>query len=292
MWMGEWREWTAGAFLLLLWLAACDRPAAPSPGTAASVDGAPVSYAEFEAYLERNLSGVNPTLPADVLSGLFDQFLDEQLLARLAVERELASPEAPVRRAVTALMRAEERSVEPTADQVAEYYAEHRSRFTRPERVRLAQILVEDRAAAEEAGRALAAGESFEAVARRLSEDPSAERGGDQGELGRGNLTSPFADIIFALSPGQTSDIVEADYGFHIFKVTERLPPQVLPLSSVDEEIRDTLRRAAVENRVERLLAEARSRYNPVVYEVNLPFEYTGRYHSLAPSRTHGSDDA
>jgi parvulin-like peptidyl-prolyl isomerase len=144
--------------------------------------------------------------------------------------------------------------------------------------VRLRQILVEDREAAERARQEIATGTDFVEVAQRTSKEPRASFGGDQGELARSELPPVFAEKIFGLAPGQVSDVIPADYGFHIFQVVERLPAKELTLAEAEAEIRSHLARSNAEGRLEELAAEARARYNPVIYARNLPFNYVGRH--------------
>ena len=74
---------------------------------------------------------------------------------------------------------------------------------------------------AEQLHTKLSEGADFERVARKHSEDASAERGGDIGPQGRGRLALPFEEALFALEPGELSPVVESEYGFHII---QRLP--------------------------------------------------------------------
>ena len=78
---------SAGAVLLA---AACQRSAPPAPDAVARLGDAEVRYAEFERYVARSAGDAGDVgLGSDVLSALFDQFLDERLLARLAADRGL-----------------------------------------------------------------------------------------------------------------------------------------------------------------------------------------------------------
>lgn len=62
-------------------------------------------------------------------------------------------------------------------------------------------------------------GADFTALAKKYSEDSSAERGGDLGNIGRGMFAVPYEDAAFALKkPGETTKVVETDFGFHIIQ--------------------------------------------------------------------------
>jgi peptidyl-prolyl cis-trans isomerase C/foldase protein PrsA len=256
-------------------LAACDRPVAPD--TVARLGRQEVKRAQFEAYLTKNLGEESPDLASEVKSQLFDQFLEEELLSRLAADQGLVRAGAGSRQAVAALL-AKSPPAAPSDEDFRRYYAEHAGELARPERVHLAQILVDDRAAAERALAEVRAGKDFAEVAQRRSQEPSASRGGDQGVLSRSDLPPAFADTIFALAPGEVSPIVEADYGFHLFRVVERLPAETLSLEQARPLILPSLERDQTDRAIARFVDEARNTYNPVIYEKNLSFKYLGRY--------------
>lgn len=66
-------------------------------------------------------------------------------------------------------------------------------------------------------------GEKFSMLAKLYSEDPgSASKGGELGFFGRGEMVSEFEVAAFSLKPGEVSDIVETQYGFHILQLIER----------------------------------------------------------------------
>ncbi len=269
------RSWAALA--LAATLAAGCRELPPIADVAVRIHGEEMRYDQFEHYLREQIDADGASLDSEVQSRLFDQFLDQQLLIRLAVERGMVEPGALLRHAVEVVVRSQPRP-EWTEAQLRAYYHAHEADFRRPEEVRLRQILVAEREVAEQARAAILAGEDFVQVAARFSQEPNAQMGGEQGRLAREDLPAAYADAIFDLAAGESTGIVPADYGFHIFQVVERYPAELPPLPAVADSIRQALERQWVDEIVASFIDQARARYNVVVFPSNIPFDYQGDY--------------
>lgn len=139
-------------------------------------------------------------------------------------------------------------------------------------RVRVSQIVLSDRAAAETALKRLKAGENFSVVAKELSTGPEASRGGDMGWFTRGSLPETIENVVFKLKPGQVSRILESPYGYHIFEVEKTEKAGKASFSEVKERIRADLKKekegAAYREWLKRLRKEATVEINEAALAV------------------------
>jgi parvulin-like peptidyl-prolyl isomerase len=96
--------------------------------------------------------------------------------------------------------------------------------------------------AAELRREAARAGANFAELARQYSDDAATrERGGDLGTFAHGAHTRAFDDAAFKLKPGEVSEVVETEYGYHIVKLTGREPSRAVTLEEAAHGIRTRL---------------------------------------------------
>jgi len=94
---------------------------------------------------------------------------------------------------------------------------------TAAEQVQARHILLQTREEADAALARLRDGEDFAELAAELSIDTATkEQGGDLGWFPRGQMTPAFSEAAFALQPGETSEVVETEFGYHIIRLDQR----------------------------------------------------------------------
>ena len=156
--------------------------------------------------------------------------------------------------------------------QVREYYDTNIQLFSRPGLVTASHILfkaspdadAKTKAAAkkkaEDIRKKAVAGENFAELAKEYSEGPSAANGGALGEFPRERMVKPFADAAFAMKPGEISDIVETQFGYHIILVTDKKEAGRAPYDDVKTQIQAKLTQDAMRNDIQKYIDGLRDR--------------------------------
>jgi peptidyl-prolyl cis-trans isomerase C len=142
------------------------------------------------------------------------------------------------------------------------YYDSNPSLFEKPEEVQASHILIkvdpktdaakkaEARKKIEMVQQRLKKGEDFPTLAKEFSECSSSTKGGDLGYFRRGQMVKPFEEVAFALKPGQVSDIVETQFGYHLIKVTDKKPATKMAYDDVKDKIKESLKKAQVQKEI------------------------------------------
>ena len=148
-------------------------------------------------------------------------------------------------------------------EEIKAFYDAHQKELEQPEAVRLSEILVSTQpkgeaetkdapapsselvAAAEQKAHELLdsihKGASFEDVAKKSSDGPTAAQAGDLGYFKRNTLAKELEDVTFAMKAGQISDVIRTKQGFIILKVTEHQAAGMPPLKQVEDQIREAI---------------------------------------------------
>ena len=245
-------------------LAACgDQPAAPDaspaaadPTAVATVNGRPISAAQFQAY-ERRRAGsgqvgreamVNDLVSIELLAQAAERDgLDEsdQIAGELASHRAGLLAQAAVRARLEANPITDER--------VAQEY----QRFLEEdlgEELHARHILVADEALARDLITQLDGGADFAELAQANSTDGSAASGGDLGWFDKNMMVEPFGDAAAALEVGQyTAEPVQTRFGFHVILLEDRRQATAPPMEEVREDIVGYLQAQEIENWVNEL---------------------------------------
>jgi len=139
--------------------------------------------------------------------------------------------------------------VKPTEKEVGKFYSDNKSKFTTEESVHVRHILVaidakddekvkaEKKAKIENLRRQILNGADFAEVARKNSDCPSKENGGDLGEIKRGQTVKPFEDAAFSQEINTVGPVVSTEFGHHIVQVLGRTPAKTVGLGEVKEQI-------------------------------------------------------
>jgi peptidyl-prolyl cis-trans isomerase D len=145
---------------------------------------------------------------------------------------------------------------------VQRFYEENQQQFSTPEQVRASHILLKtegkDEAVvqkqAEDLLAKVKAGADFAALANKFSEDDANnKKGGDLDFFGKGQMAPEFEKAAFATEPGQISDVVKTQFGFHIIKTTEKRAPQTRSLDEVRAQIEDQLKWQRAQDEAQRI---------------------------------------
>jgi peptidyl-prolyl cis-trans isomerase D len=142
-----------------------------------------------------------------------------------------------------------EQSIQPTDADLQHIYNENRDSYRTPETVNIRHILLTttDKNPQEEAAikakaegllKQARAGADFAELAKKNSQDPgSAAKGGEYDGVVRGQMVAEFEKAAFALKPGQISDLVKTQYGYHIIQLLKHEEPRLKPFDEVKPQL-------------------------------------------------------
>jgi len=141
--------------------------------------------------------------------------------------------------------------IQVSQQDVQRYYEDNQQQYSTPEQVRASHILLktegkDDAAVKKEAADLSAkakAGADFADLAKKFSQDESNNsKGGDLDFFGKGQMVPEFDTVAFAMKPGEISDPVKTQFGYHIIKLTDKKAATKRPLTEVQAQIEDQIK--------------------------------------------------
>ena len=199
---------------------------------------------------------------------------------RAAYEKNKSKYQVPERRVVRyALVDVNQirQSLQVSDDVLKQQYQANIQQYQVPNRVHVEHILFmtvgktdaeveEIKKKAEDVSKQVKKGGKFEDLAKKYSEDPgSKDKGGDLSWITQGQTVPEFEKTAFSLSPGQVSDLVKTQYGFHIIKVLEKETAHTKPF----EEVKDSLRAPFLLSQADKVASDTADKLSAAIRQSN-----------------------
>jgi len=200
---------------------------------------------------------------------------------RSAYEKNKSKYQVPERRVVRYTLvdvNQMRQSVQVSDDMLKQQYMANIQQYQVPNRVHVQHILFmtvgkttdaeveEIKKKAEDVLKQVKKGGKFEDLAKKYSEDPgSKDKGGDLSWITQGQTVPEFEKTAFSLSPGQVSDLVKTQYGFHIIKVLEKETAHTKPF----EEVKDSLRAPLLLSQADKLASDTADKLSAAIRQSN-----------------------
>jgi parvulin-like peptidyl-prolyl isomerase len=227
-----------------------------------------------EILLLQEAEGLGLALPDDFVDDIIESIKkdnniesEEQFQMALAQEGlTLDQLRERVRKSSTRRMIIQ-RNVEPkiavSEEELKEEYEERKDTdFTQPATVTLKEIAIPDDAGglrlAQEIVERARANEDFASLARAHSASPTAETGGDLGEIAQGDMSPELEKVAFALSVGEVSDPIRIGDGYRILKLVARTSESVVPYATAKNRLRNMIMATRFEDAYEAFMGELR----------------------------------
>jgi len=199
---------------------------------------------------------------------------------RAAYDKNKSKYQVPERRVVRyALVDVNQirQSLQVSDDMLKQQYQANIQQYQVPNRVHVEHILFmtvgktdaeveEIKKKAEDVLKQVKKGGKFEDLAKKYSQDPgSKDKGGDLSWITQGQTVPEFEKTAFSLSPGQVSDLVKTQYGFHIIKVLEKETARTKPF----DEVKDSLRAPLLLSQSDKLASDTADKLSAAIRQSN-----------------------
>jgi len=268
---------------------------------------------DFEDYLILTVGDSYEELSDVSLSRLMDSFIEEKLLLEAARSRgiyltdqekkeyiarlsnEFKLSEGMIKKEVEVDTLLTKRLIEKFTlgivkdiivkpEEILDYYDSNKREFLQQEQRRVSQILLKSEEKAIEIYKRVrgAAEEKFRKIAQQESEGLEATRGGRMGIFELGQLPEEMDKVVFSLKQGQISQVIESEYGYHIFRVDEIIKSTPLP-EKPDQEVSSQIEMKILNQKINEFMdgyvEKLKSDFKWEFYPERLNFSYQRNEH-------------
>jgi peptidyl-prolyl cis-trans isomerase C len=250
------------ALMLQLALAAPVRAAEGDP-VVARVNGTEIRASDL-AIAEEDV-GSNLSLTGDARRDYLTKYLSDMILVAQAAEAKKVQDRDDFKRRLAysrekllmEMMLQQEGKTSISEAALHQLYEEATKQMAGEKEVHARHILVETEDQAKAILADLKNGGDFAAIAKEKSKDPGAANGGDLGYFTQDQMVPEFAQAAFKLDPGQLSDPVKTQFGWHIIKVEEKRDRPIPEFDKVRDQLETFLARRTQADLINKLRAQA-----------------------------------
>jgi peptidyl-prolyl cis-trans isomerase C len=172
------------------------------------------------------------------------------------------------------------KSIKPSEKEITAFYNENRDKlFNQPESVHVRHILVavgkddtdkvkaEKKEKIENVRKQLVGGGNFAELARKYSDCPSKEAGGDLSFIKKGQMVKDFETAAFSQEKNAIGPVVKTEYGYHIIQVLDKKPAKKVALSEVKGKITQFLEQKKTTEAFNEVLKKLRANAKVEIYQ-------------------------
>jgi len=259
---------------------------------------------DFEQYVSLTADD-NLWTSSIILSRLFDSFIEGKILLQDVKNQNISLSDNEIKQYITSLSRQLGSENGNTTDEVGskilfeillinkftteltkdmnvipeeidDYYEKNKREFLKPEMIKVSQILLDAEDEAVSVLKKVKDGpkELFGETARLVSVGLEAKNNGEMGIFELGQLPHKMEKIIFALKVGEVSQVMESSYGFHIFRLDDKYPAELLSKEDIASEIKVKIFDNKVRDFMGKYIKNLKSKMEWSFYPKKLPFPY------------------
>jgi peptidyl-prolyl cis-trans isomerase C len=237
----------------------------------AKVNGMEITQQDVEAFLER----LEPQMAEQYKSPqgqkqILNEIINQRLFLYDAIDRQLDQTEIYKKEMEKARdfiltqmnMNSFLAEREVSEEEIKAHYEENPARFDTPQMAITSHILVDNKALCQDLRQKITEKEiSFEDAARKYSQCPSSQNGGNLGKYAKGQMVPEYDNAAFELDIDQISQPVQTQFGFHLIKMVEKFPSASADFDQAKNDVKKDLQSLRQRNAYIQKVNEMRKKY-------------------------------